>query len=46
MKSFESCQLPDGNYEIIIDGETLPETYSAEEIGTVYAAHWGEKDEN
>ena len=45
MKEFESRQLPDGEYEIKIDGVTLPETYPAEEIGAVYAEHWGGKDE-
>ena len=45
MTQFESRQLPDGEYEIKIDGVTLPETYPADEIGTVYAKHWGGKNE-
>ena len=40
MKEFESCQLPDGKYEIKIDGVKLPDTYPAEDVGKVYAEHW------
>lgn len=46
MEKFESRQLPDGKYEITIDGVKLPETYPAEEVGKVYAEYWGGKNES